>query len=1294
MALLKVYNYIQTGMENAELTGAVFLDFAKAFDTVEHNIPVSKLKRPGLGTVTLEMEERGASESHISILEKDPENTTGGVTGIQQAFRVQPDNVTAVQGSTALLRCEVEHGSGMVQWEKNGLLLGPDRKIPMLPRYSMTGDPQRGEHNLRIDNCELSDDAAYHCQVGRSEVSLGIISLTALIIVLIPPQAPTFEDHAEGSRVTWVHGMEYSVTCSALDAKPAAVLTIAKSGMDVPGDSSTNPGSQDKLESTTVTAKVIPQSSDDGKLLTCSALNPALQTPLTVSFIMNVLFPPNPPVIEGYSGPSIKAGATLKLVCTSLSGNPLATLQWVKNGEVVSTRWETDAVMRSSRSHLTMSIKPEDNMAVVSCEAVNHVTPEALRASISLSVVFLPKEVTILGSNRGAEQSSLSFSCFTAPSNPSVFIRWWLGTKELLDTIVTITDAEHGGKVTMSNLTMTAVREDDGASLTCEAFNEAILYTVSKSVVLNVQYPPQKVWIEAPPPEKHFRAGTPVKLTCFSSGGNPLPRLTWIKNTKSLSEGTNYPAGKIMAKEIIIVTTPSDNQATYRCNATSGKTVLTAATKLLVQFPPIDVKITSSAKEFKRGASIVLNCVSGSSNPGADISWIKEGEQLKGQDLGKKNAEYGGTSSISRVTLIAASKDNGKRVSCEAYSSVLNEAVNTFYKLNILFPPEFLDDQPKVVQAVEHGAAFIPLHVRANPPKVNYTWSLRGEKLIRVGAYRHHLRDGGSLEIWNVSRADSGDYSVMCENTEGKNSTVIRLDVQYSPTIRSLGDPTEVDLGATAEIVCMADANPATDTMFQWRWLGDEERDLSGLERKADGLIGRLIIREANRSDAGRYECTVDNGIPPPVKADARLIVRFKPEIQKGVHLSKVAVSGDGKSSAALVCKAEGIPSVGFSWAKNGVSLDLKNPRYSEKTFHELSVHTSTLVIANVSAVQDYALFTCTAANALGVDSFSIQLVSTSRPDPPSGLKVVGFTHNSVTLEWNAGFDGGEEQKFRVRYRWHGAGSYMYVDVFPPQATVFTITGLRGSTTYNFSVNSINSLGDSDYADRGAVISVTTQDALFPIPTRTPTVATKIESFEWPPYILAAVCAGGAVLLISNAAFISCLVKRHREKAKEGEGVKKEDSTKPGALNEYGDGELINTQAKKTLLIDSGSETGSSLYQDTTSESGMYYYPVRDYRPSLSPHYEAAERGDIEIQSWAEGGYGDWYGTSDAHEYEEVGGNYPQSSRVRWQHGEMANQGKEMTWAEYQEPSRIYDEANLSLSAPYEIPYGGQGHLV
>lgn len=44
----------------------------------------------------------------------------------------------------------------------------------------------------------------------------------------------------------------------------------------------------------------------------------------------------------------------------------------------------------------------------------------------------------------------------------------------------------------------------------------------------------------------------------------------------------------------------------------------------------------------------------------------------------------------------------------------------------------------------------------------------------------------------------------------------------------------------------------------------------------------------------------------------------------------------------------------------------------------EGSFHTSTLRVVNVSAVLDYAVFSCYARNSLGEDKVDIQLVSTS----------------------------------------------------------------------------------------------------------------------------------------------------------------------------------------------------------------------------------------------------------------------------------------------------------------------------
>ncbi|KAJ7304157.1 hypothetical protein JRQ81_011686 [Phrynocephalus forsythii] len=1195
---------------------------------------------------------------------------------------------------------------------------------------------KEGQYHLQIIRSQLEDDAAYECQVGPSETSGGLISSSAQLTVLIPPKRPLIREYEANSIVTWVAGTEYTVHCEVTGARPSAELTFQRGDSKLTDvTSQIQPGSTEKLFNTEATLRITPKSSDNRQQLTCCASNAVALTPVVVGFTMNILFPPQPPIIEGYSGPMVKAKDNLKLTCISLSGNPLATLQWLKNGEVLSTNWETDDANQLSRSSLKLSLTPEDNMATVSCQALNQVMSHPLQASINLHVVFPPEQVKIIGSTSTQENKEISLSCSTSPSNPPVFLRWWLGWRELNASEVTILEAAHGGMVTVSNLTYTPNREDNGLSLICEAFNEAIMYTKSATVTLRVTYPPQKIWIDVPPPETCFRAGTKVKLICFASGGNPLPRLEWYKvtcpqmvgapgicmqhqqqppgrsgllkpclgkqDTKIVRDGiTSGSSGNIVSKELILTTTASDNMASYRCDATSPSRTpaLTASTVLHVQFPPLQATITVTDKVVKRGQSMTLTCKSGSSNPPARLIWFKDGEKLNATDLGQKKAEYGGFSTSGKVTLAVSSADHGKRVECHTYSAALSEGVNTFYQLTVLFPPEFSNEQPHMVQTVEQGSVLLPLMISASPPEITYRWTFLGELLLAEGSPRYHLRDGGSLEIWNVTRADAGKYTIHCENAEGQNETTIWLDVHYSPSIRSLGDPTYVDVGGTAEIICQADANPAPSSMFQWRWLGDLERSLEelGIEQVSEGLTSRLRVQAALRAHAGLYECQVDNGIPPVARSSARLIVRYSPEIIKGPGQRKVAASGDRRSQASLQCSAQGVPSVHFSWAKNGASLDLSSPRHTVVAHHEGSLHTSTLTIANVSAVHDYATFTCTASNELGTDALDIQLLSTSRPDPPAGLKVAAVADSWLALEWTPGFDGGLPQSFRVRYHWPGIPSFLYADVFPPQSSVFTLTGLQPDTTYNVSVNARNALGESDFADGGAGLSVTTEERKEKPIDREPEIPSQPESESrgMPLPLVGLLGALGALLVACNLFFLVCLLCRRRTQALKGEESHGPVKGKVRFGNNYTISKWLERGGAKLVELEEYSLEGSTAKTSTTTSS-VATTPVG---------HQADSEADATIAGPQNRPH--WLSSPEVHEYEEVmvprryeepGPPYEMwyPKKEPWIH-EYANayQGSTRWPSTYAEPMQIYDPVADYLPLEGELPFEQQGELV
>lgn len=76
----------------------------------------------------------------------------------------------------------------------------------------------------------------------------------------------------------------------------------------------------------------------------------------------------------------------------------------------------------------------------------------------------------------------------------------------------------------------------------------------------------------------------------------------------------------------------------------------------------------------------------------------------------------------------------------------------------------------------------------------------------------------------------------------------------------------------------------------------------------------------------------------------------------------------------------------------------------------------SVLLVKNVET-SDYGRYECIARNELGFATSSVQLLVTTKPDPPSGLTVLNVTHDSLTLGWTPGFDGGLPATYRLRFR-------------------------------------------------------------------------------------------------------------------------------------------------------------------------------------------------------------------------------------------------------------------------------------
>ncbi|OWK15953.1 NPHS1 [Cervus elaphus hippelaphus] len=1039
-----------------------------------------------------------------------------------RGFWALPENLTVVEGAVAELRCGVRAPGSAVQWAKDGLLLGPDPRIPSFPRYRLEGDPAKGEFHLHIEACDLSDDAEYECQVGRSETGPELVSPRVILSILVPPKVLQLTPEA-GSTVTWVAGQEYTVSCVSGDAKPAPDIT----------------------------------------------------------FLLR------PPVIEwpGLDEGQVRAGQSLELSCTARGGNPLATLQWLKNGQPVSTAWGTEHAQAVARSLLVMIVRPEDHGARLSCEAYNSVSSGIQERGVTLQVTFPPSAITILGSASQSENKNVTLSCITKSSRPRVLLRWWLGWRQLQPSEETVMD---------DSRTVTEPR------------------------------PPQE------------------------------PRRVQM--------GSVEKSGSIFSRELVLITGPSDNQAKFTCKA--GQ--LSASTQLVVQFPPTNVTILANASTLRPGDALNLTCVSVSSNPPVNLSWDKEGERLEGVAAQPRRAPFKGSAAARSVLLRLSSRDHGHRVTCSAHSSELRETVSAFYRLNVLYPPEFLGEQVLVVTAVEQGEALLPVSVSANPAPEAFNWTFRGYRLSPAGGPRHRILSGGALQLWNVTRADDGLYQLHCQNSEGTAEALVRLDVQYAPTIRALQDPTEVNIGNSVDIVCTVDANPILPGMFNWERLGEEGEDqsLDDMEKISKGSTGRLRIHHAKLTQAGAYQCIVDNGVAPPARGLVRLVVRFAPHVEHPAPLTKVAAAGDSTSSATLHCRARGVPNIIFTWTKNGVPLDLQDPRYTEHTYHQGGVHSSLLTIANVSAAQDYALFTCIATNPLGSDHTNIQLVSISRPDPPSGLKAMSMTPYSVGLEWKPGFDGGLPQRFQIRYEALGTPGFLYMDVLPPQATTFTLTGLQPSTRYRIWLLASNALG----------LDQPSREPDYQLPTEQPAGPSEMP-------LLPVLLAVGGLLLLSNASCVGgFLWQRRLKRLAQGISEKTETGSEEDRVrNEYEESQWTGDRDTRSSTV-------------STTDVEPYYHSMRDFSPQLPPMMEEVSypRGlrALEEENMAFPG----------HLYDEVERVYAPSRAWGPLYDEVQMDSCDFRWPEdrYEDARGIYDQVagDLDPMEPDAIPFELRGHLV
>ncbi|CAH1395844.1 unnamed protein product [Nezara viridula] len=956
-----------------------------------------------------------------------------------------------------------------------------------------------------------------------------------------PPSSIEMVGHPSNSKIEIKENQEFQLECLVKNSKPAAKIVWFRGNVELKLDKREDKvvivDPSKKVKRYDVSSKITlqPTAEDDFADYTCEARHEALhpEMPLRVTVQLSVLYPPGLPYIEGYTeGETIRRGQNVELVCRSRGGNPPAQLIWYKNSEQIRMAYRTSG--RLSENIYSFTADANDNKAKYRCEASNIMSKSPLKAEVDLTVLFAPTQVTISGPTEARVGDTVPLTCTTASSNPPADIKWMVNGRQVRNATQHTIPAPEGGWFTTSNTTAVIGPNQKSLVVICHGLNKQLTENIVSTHTINVLYPPGQPILTGYTKGTHIAAGTLQKISCISSGGNPLATLTWYKNDKKINSVSKTNDRSVSA-EVTILANVTDNEAVYKCEASNPATEipLIERVQLSVHFPPEHVKIKKEPEELRAGTIATLTCDASSSNPPSEMSWWREGISVtEGITNSSKPGLHGGTVSSIQLKLNITPEIDGDVYTCQAANIVLQRSVHDAVTMSVLYKPVFSEVGETDVSGIEGENLLLGSQAAGHPSALTYTWTkdrapLSSNKDIHI--------EGPFINFTRLHRTFTGVYTCEAVNSEGSTTVTFNLTVFYGGSIVGTSHGVSVSPKEDAQLWCRFDGSPLSQEHIAWH--RDDFPEMSQRTTITwQNNTSFLTIREAKKED-------ID-----------------KPEMDLSPNLLKSA-SNNGETGR-LVCRVSAAPAVNFTWSRGSSIITTDHHKYLIDYKQIDDVHYESIVLIRNIEQSDYGRYECIARNHLGFSTNTVVLALTNAPDPPSNLQVYNVSHDSLTLGWEPGFDGGLPASYRLRYRPVNipGATYKYEDT--GNVTKYTVTGLELGTEYVFSIQALNRLGSSRYlAD---TLKATTSKLPDP----------QFDAADIPLIIIMAVVSTAATLLIINIiviAFFYYRKRRHRDQVHH-EGSSDQGSNKnppmemyaPSSYNETVTGETLSSVSEKS----------------------------------------------------------------------------------------------------------------------------------
>ncbi|EDW59180.1 protein turtle homolog B isoform X1 [Drosophila virilis] len=388
---------------------------------------------------------------------------------------------------------------------------------------------------------------------------------------------------------------------------------------------------------------------------------------------LTVIVPPDRPIIyepnrhdKTSNVESFNEGNDIVLACEVSGGRPRPNVTWYLDNTVIDESFDQRADGKTINHLSYPNIGRQHLNARLVCVASNtNLTPPNNKVVI-LDVNLKPVAVHILTKDRFVSADrTYDIECKSSGSKPPALITWWKGNKQLKKLTKNFNEPDNQS---LSILTFTPTREDDGKYLTCRAENQFIDgSSIEDKWRLIVHYQPTtllKMGSSLNPDD--IKEGDDAYFECIVQS-NPKPyKMSWFHNGKELQH--NISVGIILSDQSLVLQSVSRASAgDYTCLAVNseGKGLSNPVT-LRIRYAPICAIDHEELLGALKHETLALKCEVDASPPADSFHWTfnSSGEQtelparLHSSETGMSRLNYTPSSDLDYGTISCWGKNS------------------------------------------------------------------------------------------------------------------------------------------------------------------------------------------------------------------------------------------------------------------------------------------------------------------------------------------------------------------------------------------------------------------------------------------------------------------------------------------------------------------------------------------------------------------------------------------------------------------------------------------------------------